>query len=202
MRYIYIKHAPQTHNQLWMLLPEFFKQRYTKVKVLPFISKVNPGFALDQSCTCTTCVTSGNVLNNSWISFEILTRIILHRTVSGIKQNSILIGTIVWSRVQCQAGCTIISSFEVTVKVILFMKYVSIAAEKLISHWIPICFHTFSSHLAVSWGHVINSCLTSRPKHLKASTWPSSSLAWTNVPNGRAIRHKQHRSESAHGRPT
>lgn len=44
LRYIYIKHAPQTHNQLWMPLPEFFKQHYTKVKVLPFISKVSPGF--------------------------------------------------------------------------------------------------------------------------------------------------------------
>lgn len=59
----------------------------------------------------------------------------------------------------------------------LFLEvYTSFVAENLISHWISICSPTFSSPLAVSWGHVINSRLPSRPEHLKAGTWPSSSL--------------------------
>lgn len=75
-------------------------------------------------------------------------------------------------------------------------------SEKMISHGIPICFRTLSSHCVVGWGHVINSRLTSRPEHLKAGIGPSSSLARTHVPNDWAVRYKQQRSESTRARAT
>lgn len=109
-------------------------------------------------------------------SFEILTRMTLYGVLSGTEHVTLLVGTILWSPGQCLAGCSIISSFKVRVKVIYSWKYTSFVAEKLTSHWISICSPTFSIPLAVSWHHVISSCLPSRPEHLKASTWPFSSL--------------------------
>lgn len=63
----------------------------------------------------------------------------------------------------------------------------------LSSHKVP---HIFC-HPTVSQGHVINSCPTSRPQHLKVGAWPSSSLAWTHV-----VRCKQHTSKSTHPKAT
>lgn len=83
-------------------------------------------------------------------------------------------------------------SFEVRVEVTEYSwNYISFVTEKLICHWIPIHSPISSSHLALSQGHVINSWLISRPKHLEAGTWLSSSLAWPHVPNGRATGCKQ-----------
>lgn len=128
------KHAPTDPQSTRMFLPHFSSSTVQKQKCLLLYQKVNPDFCpasiIYMHYICDVAIFS-TILR---FSFEILTRMILYRLLLGIEQVTVLVGTMLWNPGQCQAGCPIISSFEVRMKAIYSWKYTSFAAEKLISH--------------------------------------------------------------------